>query len=88
MVVELRPGLATTLRPRMAAMIVRERRAKRAMSKLVQVPWEEVGVDLLYVSVVVGIAFNCNYNSIYNTKLVEVVKGSSNEHVYLTYAIV
>ena len=48
-VVELRPGLATTLRPRMAARLVRERRAKRAMSKLVQVPREEVGVHMFYL---------------------------------------
>ena len=48
-VVELRPGLATTLRPRMAARLVRERRTKRAMSKLVQVPCEEVVVGTVHV---------------------------------------
>ena len=49
MVAELRPGLATTLRPHMAARLVRERRGKRAMSKLVQVLCEVVGVGCFCV---------------------------------------
>ena len=48
-VAELRPGVAPSLRPRMAARLVRGYRPKRAMRKLVQVPREVVGVHVLCV---------------------------------------